>query len=247
MPEGSIKPPRTERRIRDPARTRESILATAEAEFARHGFGGGRVDRIARKARANKRMIYHYFGHKDGLYLAVLERVYAAKRAAERALEVDHRDPEAAIRLLVDFNFDYCRDALKERGGQFGCSARDLRARRAQTHWPVRICMLRVGEARRRQTLLISVKLASLAHRNAWLAPATIIGAEHAGWTQWGDYLALRVPEFVLVAPAEAGDAFRGPVRGRRTEGKRVTVGDKVTRGGVDMIVGSRAELTDSC
>src|SRR5262245_14420559 len=93
MPEGSIKPPRTERRIRDPARTRESILATAEAEFARHGFGGGRVDRIARKARANKRMIYHYFGHKDGLYLAVLERVYAAKRSAERALEVDHRDP----------------------------------------------------------------------------------------------------------------------------------------------------------
>jgi AcrR family transcriptional regulator len=110
MPEGSIKPPRTERRIRDPARTREAILATAEAEFARHGFGGGRVDRIARKARANKRMIYHYFGHKDGLYLAVLERVYAAKRAAERALEVDHRDPEAAIRLLVDFNFAYCRD-----------------------------------------------------------------------------------------------------------------------------------------
>jgi TetR/AcrR family transcriptional regulator len=110
MPEGSIKPPRTERRIRDPARTRESILATAEAEFARHGFGGGRVDRIARKARANKRMIYHYFGHKDGLYLAVLERVYGAKRAAERALEVDHRDPEAAIRILVDFNFDYCRD-----------------------------------------------------------------------------------------------------------------------------------------
>jgi AcrR family transcriptional regulator len=110
MPEGSIKPPRTERRIRDPARTREAILATAEAEFARHGFGGGRVDRIARKARANKRMIYHYFGSKDGLYLAVLERVYAAKRAAERGLEVDHRDPEAAIRLLVDFNFDYCRD-----------------------------------------------------------------------------------------------------------------------------------------
>lgn len=110
MPEGSIKPPRTERRIRDPARTRESILATAEAEFARHGFGGGRVDRIARKARANKRMIYHYFGNKDGLYLTVLERVYATKRAAERALEVDHRDPEAAIRLLVDFNFDYCRD-----------------------------------------------------------------------------------------------------------------------------------------
>jgi AcrR family transcriptional regulator len=110
MPEGSIKPPRTERRIRDPARTREAILATAEAEFARHGFGGGRVDRIARKARANKRMIYHYFGHKDGLYLAVLERVYATKRAAERALEVDHRDPEAAIRLLVDFNFAYCRD-----------------------------------------------------------------------------------------------------------------------------------------
>ncbi|MBI3706813.1 MAG: TetR family transcriptional regulator [Proteobacteria bacterium] len=110
MPEGSIRPPRAERRLRDPARTRGAILSTAAAEFARHGFGGGRVDRIARRARANKRMIYHYFGNKDGLYLAVLERVYAAKRTAERALEVDHRDPEAAIRALVDFNFAYCQD-----------------------------------------------------------------------------------------------------------------------------------------
>ncbi|MBL8836430.1 MAG: TetR family transcriptional regulator [Alphaproteobacteria bacterium] len=110
MPEGTARSPRAERRTRDPARTREAIVSTAEAEFARHGFGGGRVDRIARRARANKRMIYHYFGNKEGLFLAVLERVYGAKRAAERALMVDHGDPISAIRALVEFNFDYCRD-----------------------------------------------------------------------------------------------------------------------------------------
>jgi len=55
-------------------------------------------------------MIYHYFGNKEGLFLAVLERVYGAKRAAERALAVDRDDPVGAIRALVEFNFDYCRD-----------------------------------------------------------------------------------------------------------------------------------------
>jgi TetR/AcrR family transcriptional regulator len=94
---------------RDPNRTREAILAAAQDEFARKGLSGGRVDAIARRSRANKRMIYHYFGDKQGLYLAVLERVYEGLRGSERTLELSDLEPEAAIKRLIEFNFDYCR------------------------------------------------------------------------------------------------------------------------------------------
>jgi len=94
---------------RDPVRTREAILAAAQNEFALKGLSGGRVDEIARRARANKRMIYHYFGSKQGLYLAALERVYEGLRGSERTLELADLEPKAAIARLVEFNFDYCR------------------------------------------------------------------------------------------------------------------------------------------
>ena len=94
---------------RDPVRTREAILAAAQNEFALKGLSGGRVDEIARRARANKRMIYHYFGSKQGLYLAALERVYEGLRGSERTLELADLEPEAAIERLIEFNFDYCR------------------------------------------------------------------------------------------------------------------------------------------
>jgi TetR/AcrR family transcriptional regulator len=94
---------------RDPERTRETILRAAQDEFAKRGLLGGRVNEIARKSRANKRMIYHYFGSKDGLYLAALERVYAGLRGTELTLHLDHLEPEVAIRRLVEFNFDYSR------------------------------------------------------------------------------------------------------------------------------------------
>lgn len=90
-------------------RTREAILKAAQEEFASKGLSGGRVDEIARRARANKRMIYHYFGSKDGLYLASLERVYEGLRGAERQLNLAHLEPEAALRKLIEFNFDYSR------------------------------------------------------------------------------------------------------------------------------------------
>jgi TetR/AcrR family transcriptional regulator len=92
---------------RDPRRTREMILKSAEGEFAASGLSGARVDRIAQHAGANKRMIYHYFGSKEGLYLAALERVYEGLRGTERTLDLDGLEPEAAIRRLVEFNFDY--------------------------------------------------------------------------------------------------------------------------------------------
>jgi TetR/AcrR family transcriptional regulator len=92
---------------RDPDRTRGAILAAAQTEFAANGLSGARVDAIARRARANKRMIYHYFGSKAGLYLAALERVYEDLRGTERTLDLARLPPDAAIRRLVEFTFDY--------------------------------------------------------------------------------------------------------------------------------------------
>ena len=60
---------------RDPVATRKKLLTAARLEFARHGFAGARVDEIAERAGVNKQLVYHYFGDKDALYLAVLEWV----------------------------------------------------------------------------------------------------------------------------------------------------------------------------
>jgi AcrR family transcriptional regulator len=92
---------------RDPDRTRQKILEAATAEFARHGLGGARVDRIAKLAGANKRMLYYYFRSKENLFLAVLEESYAKIRKAERELDLEHRDPREALKRLVDFTWDY--------------------------------------------------------------------------------------------------------------------------------------------
>ena len=94
---------------RNPDRTRASILVAAQHEFAAKGLSGARVDAIAGRARANKRMIYHYFGNKDGLYLAALERVYEDLRGTERTLDLADLEPAAAIERLVEFTFDYSR------------------------------------------------------------------------------------------------------------------------------------------
>ncbi len=87
--------------------TRQKILDAALEEFARHGLGGARVERIAQRAGANKRMIYYYFRSKEALFLAVLEASYAHIRTAERALDLEHRDPREALRRLVQFTWSY--------------------------------------------------------------------------------------------------------------------------------------------
>ena len=92
---------------RDPERTRAAILAAATQEFTAKGLTGARVDAIASRARVNKRMIYHYFGGKDGLYLAVLEATYEAIRAAEQELHLTDRDPADGMRELVRFTWAY--------------------------------------------------------------------------------------------------------------------------------------------
>ncbi len=92
---------------RDPAKNQQRILRAATDEFARYGLGGARVDRIAARAGANKRMLYYYYGNKDDLFLAVLEASYASIRNAERALHLADLDPQEAMRKLVAFTWNY--------------------------------------------------------------------------------------------------------------------------------------------
>ena len=94
-------------RQRDAERTQQEILEVASREFADQGFAGARVDEIAEQTRTTKRMIYYYFGSKEQLFVAVLERAYATIRAAEQTIEVDHLEPLAAIRRLAELTFDH--------------------------------------------------------------------------------------------------------------------------------------------
>jgi AcrR family transcriptional regulator len=92
---------------RDPEATRANILEIATEEFAEKGYTGARVDDIAARTNTSKRMIYYYFGDKEGLFVAVIERAYAGIRQIEANLTLDHLDPEQALRTLVGFTFDY--------------------------------------------------------------------------------------------------------------------------------------------
>ncbi|HEU5018621.1 MAG TPA: TetR/AcrR family transcriptional regulator [Pseudolabrys sp.] len=95
--------------VRDAERTQLALLDAAEIEFAAKGLAGARVDVIAEEAGANKRMLYYYFGSKEDLYVAVLERAYSAMREAERELNLTALPPLEAIKTLVEFKFDYCQ------------------------------------------------------------------------------------------------------------------------------------------
>lgn len=92
---------------RDPAATRRRILDAAVSEFADKGFSGARVENIAKAANANMRMLYHYFTDKEQLYIATIEEVYRAVRAAEQDLHFDEEDPRLGLERLVDFTFKH--------------------------------------------------------------------------------------------------------------------------------------------
>ena len=94
-------------RTNDPERTRANILEVAEAEFGEKGLAGARIDEIAELTRTSKRMIYYYFGSKEGLYLAVLEESYRRTREVESQLHLQDLEPEEALRRLVAFTFDH--------------------------------------------------------------------------------------------------------------------------------------------
>ncbi len=97
-------------RKRDPERARESILLAAIGEFCDFGFERAKLTRIVAQAGYSVRMVYHYFGGKEQLYLAVLERVYADLRKREAELNLEHLQPIDGIRALVSFTFGYMAD-----------------------------------------------------------------------------------------------------------------------------------------
>jgi AcrR family transcriptional regulator len=94
-------------RTNDPARTIAGILQVATHEFAEKGLSGARIDSIAAATQTSKRMIYYYFGSKEGLYLRVLEESYRRMREIESALKLDDLEPLEALRRLVVFTFDH--------------------------------------------------------------------------------------------------------------------------------------------
>ncbi len=78
--------------MRDPERTRRRILEAALKEFSARGFAGARVSSIARQAKINKRMLYHYFADKEGLFRAVLRH-----KISERMNRVEAQAPASDI------------------------------------------------------------------------------------------------------------------------------------------------------
>jgi AcrR family transcriptional regulator len=96
-----------EPRARDADRSQRDILEAALGEFAEHGLGGARMDRIAERAAVNKRLIYYYFANKESLFLAVLERAYENIRGEERQLNLAQVEPTEAIRRLISFTWNY--------------------------------------------------------------------------------------------------------------------------------------------
>ena len=93
--------------FREPETSRAEILAVATEEFSQRGLAGARVDAIAERTRTSKRMIYYYFGSKEGLYTAVLEHVYSQIRTVESEPDLDALTPIEAMRRLVELTFDY--------------------------------------------------------------------------------------------------------------------------------------------
>jgi AcrR family transcriptional regulator len=94
-------------RPQDPEGTRRNILEIASEEFALNGLSGARIDEIAARTRSSKRMIYYYFGDKEGLYLRALENAYRRVREGEAMLDTAGLPPIEALRRLVEFTFDH--------------------------------------------------------------------------------------------------------------------------------------------
>ena len=95
------------RKPKAPQANRERMVAAAIDEFAARGFKGASMDAIAARTHTTRALINYYFGSKEKLYIAVLERVYAEIREAEGELDLDHLAPVEAIRRIVEFTYQY--------------------------------------------------------------------------------------------------------------------------------------------
>jgi len=97
----------TTTRTNDADETRNNILDVATREFADKGLAGARIDEIAEKTNSSKRMIYYYFGGKDELYRAVLERAYLGIREREAAANFEALPADEALKAQIEHSFDY--------------------------------------------------------------------------------------------------------------------------------------------
>lgn len=96
--------------VRDPERTRGNLLDSAYREFAAMGFHGASIGGICKGAGVSKQILFHHFGSKEKIYLAVLEKAYEASRSHDPEFDLDRLDPVAAMRYLVGVSFDHLRD-----------------------------------------------------------------------------------------------------------------------------------------
>ena len=94
----------------DPETVKADILSAARAEFAAHGLSGARISDIVERTQTSKRMIFYYFGDKEGLYLAVLDQAYREVREAEAGLDLGDLPPDQALRKVIEFTFDHHRN-----------------------------------------------------------------------------------------------------------------------------------------
>ncbi|KQP23124.1 TetR family transcriptional regulator [Pseudorhodoferax sp. Leaf267] len=98
--EGSRKPGVREQAV---IVSRANLLRAATRIFAKHGFAGGRVGQISKAAKSYDRMIYYYFGSKEGLYIAVIEDIYRRMNEAESELALDETQPVESLKTVVRF------------------------------------------------------------------------------------------------------------------------------------------------
>lgn len=92
-----------------PASTRDNILSAATQVFARYGYEGGSVEKISKSAKSVDRMIYYYFGSKEGLFIQVLENAYRRMNDAERKLKLDSSQPIDGLNRVIGFVLSYYR------------------------------------------------------------------------------------------------------------------------------------------
>ena len=93
----------------DPEGVQREILKAAMEEFAKSGLSGAKIDDISARTSTSKRMIYYYFGDKEGLYLRALEAAYSLVRDGEEQLDLEDLAPVEAMKRLVAFTFDHHR------------------------------------------------------------------------------------------------------------------------------------------
>lgn len=108
-PDKKKRAPRRPRWKQNPDAVQRDILINAISEFADRGLSGARVDAIAARTQTSKRMIYYYFGDKNGLYARALEAAYAEVRKGEEELNLDHLPAAEALAKLAEFTFDHHR------------------------------------------------------------------------------------------------------------------------------------------